>query len=198
MRAAIKPTSTTGRKQNTVTRDKLDMELIARGRHDPCVVPRAMPMVEAQVALVLVDQLMAQYAQYEFPELRTPRPKNPNPKNLGIDHSEQNPTKLVVGKPSRENGNEVRCVNGGIRARFRSRGRSRPPMKEAVNGGVVERERGEADKGMGKCHPDLHRSLCQRPLPLVRVLVGTKGLGTVEVSMIVVAREHPRCRGCLI
>ncbi|KAK6137769.1 hypothetical protein DH2020_028488 [Rehmannia glutinosa] len=51
------------RKQNTVTRDKHDTELIARGRHDPCVVPRAVPMVEAMIALVLVDQLMAQYAQ---------------------------------------------------------------------------------------------------------------------------------------
>lgn len=32
------------RKQNTVTRDKHDTELIARGRHDPCVVPRGMPL----------------------------------------------------------------------------------------------------------------------------------------------------------
>ncbi|THG21231.1 hypothetical protein TEA_001219 [Camellia sinensis var. sinensis] len=51
------------KKQHTVTRDKHATELIARGRHDPCVVPRAVPMVEAMVALVLVDQLMAQYAQ---------------------------------------------------------------------------------------------------------------------------------------
>ncbi|KAJ7970435.1 Chorismate synthase [Quillaja saponaria] len=63
MRIAFKPTATIGRKQNTVTRDKKEIELIARGRHDPCVVPRAVPMVEAMVALVLVDQLMAQYAQ---------------------------------------------------------------------------------------------------------------------------------------
>ncbi|XP_044507521.1 chorismate synthase, chloroplastic isoform X3 [Mangifera indica] len=76
MRIAFKPTSTIGRKQNTVTRDKKETELIARGRHDPCVVPRAVPMVEAMVSLVLVDQLMAQYAQcYLFPpnpELQTP------------------------------------------------------------------------------------------------------------------------------
>ncbi|KAE9451376.1 hypothetical protein C3L33_16754, partial [Rhododendron williamsianum] len=51
------------RKQHTVTREKHETELIARGRHDPCDVPRAVPMVEAMVALVLVDQLMAQYAQ---------------------------------------------------------------------------------------------------------------------------------------
>lgn len=63
MRIAFKPTSTIAKKQHTVTRDKKETELIARGRHDPCVVPRAVPMVEAVVALVLVDQLMAQYAQ---------------------------------------------------------------------------------------------------------------------------------------
>ncbi|KAF7133444.1 hypothetical protein RHSIM_Rhsim09G0152400 [Rhododendron simsii] len=51
------------KKQHTVTREKHETELIARGRHDPCVVPRAVPMVEAMVALVLVDQLMAQHAQ---------------------------------------------------------------------------------------------------------------------------------------
>ncbi|CAI0411769.1 unnamed protein product [Linum tenue] len=64
------------KRQNTVTRDKHETELIARGRHDPCVVPRAVPMVEAMVALVLVDQLMAQFAQnYMFPinqELQEP------------------------------------------------------------------------------------------------------------------------------
>ncbi|KAF3574620.1 hypothetical protein F2Q69_00058447 [Brassica cretica] len=76
MRVAFKPTSTIGRKQNTVTRDKKETEMIARGRHDPCVVPRAVPMVEAMVALVLVDQLMAQYAQCHLfpinPELQEP------------------------------------------------------------------------------------------------------------------------------
>ncbi len=41
-----------------VSRDGEDTDLIARGRHDPCVVPRAVPMVEAMVALVLADQLL--------------------------------------------------------------------------------------------------------------------------------------------
>nr|P27793.1 RecName: Full=Chorismate synthase, chloroplastic; AltName: Full=5-enolpyruvylshikimate-3-phosphate phospholyase; Flags: Precursor [Capnoides sempervirens]CAA43034.1 chorismate synthase [Capnoides sempervirens] len=63
MRIAFKPTSTIGKKQNTVTREREEIELIARGRHDPCVVPRAVPMVEAMVALVLLDQLMLQHAQ---------------------------------------------------------------------------------------------------------------------------------------
>eukprot|EP01018_Ginkgo_biloba_P033695 Gb_41600 [translate_table: standard] len=66
LRLAFKPTSTITRKQMTVTRDHQETQLQARGRHDPCVVPRAVPMVEAMVALVLVDQLMQQYAQCEL------------------------------------------------------------------------------------------------------------------------------------
>nr|ABR16336.1 unknown [Picea sitchensis] len=66
VRLAFKPTSTITRKQMTVTRNREETELQARGRHDPCVVPRAVPMVEAMVALVLVDHLMQQYAQCEL------------------------------------------------------------------------------------------------------------------------------------
>jgi Chorismate synthase len=57
-KVAFKPTSTISRKQVTVSRDGKEVELRARGRHDPCVVPRAVPMVEAMVALVIADQLM--------------------------------------------------------------------------------------------------------------------------------------------
>ncbi|EIE21045.1 chorismate synthase [Coccomyxa subellipsoidea C-169] len=63
---AFKPTSTISRKQNTVSRNGEMVELIARGRHDPCVVPRAVPMVEAMAALVLADQLLQHYAQCEL------------------------------------------------------------------------------------------------------------------------------------
>uniref|UniRef100_A0A7N0T6U9 Chorismate synthase n=1 Tax=Kalanchoe fedtschenkoi TaxID=63787 RepID=A0A7N0T6U9_KALFE len=66
MRIGFKPTSTISKKQRTVTRDKQETDLVARGRHDPCVVPRAVPMVESMVAIVLVDQLMAQHAQCEL------------------------------------------------------------------------------------------------------------------------------------
>ena len=55
---AFKPTSPIARKQNTVSRTGESVELLARGRHDPCVVPRAVPMVEAMAALVLADQLL--------------------------------------------------------------------------------------------------------------------------------------------
>ena len=58
IRVAFKPTSTIGVKQQTVTREGIETELRARGRHDPCVVPRAVPMVESMVAIVLADQLL--------------------------------------------------------------------------------------------------------------------------------------------
>jgi len=54
-RVAFKPPATIGRAQSTVDWDGHDCELKARGRHDPCVVPRAVPVVEAMAALVLAD-----------------------------------------------------------------------------------------------------------------------------------------------
>eukprot|EP01026_Neomeris_dumetosa_P037333 TRINITY_DN3021_c0_g1_i7.p1 TRINITY_DN3021_c0_g1~~TRINITY_DN3021_c0_g1_i7.p1 ORF type:complete len:422 (-),score=57.55 TRINITY_DN3021_c0_g1_i7:561-1826(-) len=66
LKIAFKPTSTIGKLQNTVTREGQETELKARGRHDPCVVPRAVPMVESMVALTLVDQLLQHYAQCEL------------------------------------------------------------------------------------------------------------------------------------
>lgn len=66
VRVAFKPTSTISVKQKTVTRAGEETELRARGRHDPCVVPRAVPMVESMVALVLADQLLQHFAQCEL------------------------------------------------------------------------------------------------------------------------------------
>ena len=66
IRVAFKPTSTISVKQETVTREGEETELRARGRHDPCVVPRAVPMVESMVALVLADQLLQHFAQCEL------------------------------------------------------------------------------------------------------------------------------------
>jgi chorismate synthase len=48
--------------QDTVTTDYEDTELKGRGRHDACVLPRAVPMVEAMAALVLVDHMLRQRA----------------------------------------------------------------------------------------------------------------------------------------
>ncbi|KAJ9698148.1 hypothetical protein PVL29_007302 [Vitis rotundifolia] len=66
MRIAFKPTPTIEMKQHTVTRDKHETEILSHIRRDPCVAPRAVPVVESMIALVLVDQIMAQYAQCEL------------------------------------------------------------------------------------------------------------------------------------
>jgi chorismate synthase len=63
IRAAFKPTATVGKEQRTVTKEGEETTLAAKGRHDPCVLPRAVPMVEAMVALVLCDHLLRYYAQ---------------------------------------------------------------------------------------------------------------------------------------
>jgi chorismate synthase len=63
IRVAFKPTATIRKEQNTVTAEGVETTLAAKGRHDPCVLPRAVPMVEAMVALVLCDHLMRHYGQ---------------------------------------------------------------------------------------------------------------------------------------
>lgn len=62
MRAAFKPTATVMHDQDTVTTEHENTTLKGRGRHDACVLPRAVPMVEAMVALVLVDHALRQQA----------------------------------------------------------------------------------------------------------------------------------------
>jgi chorismate synthase len=61
-RVAFKPTATIAREQGTVTAAGAKTKLAARGRHDPCVLPRAVPMVEAMAALVLCDHALRQRA----------------------------------------------------------------------------------------------------------------------------------------
>jgi chorismate synthase len=61
-RVAFKPTSTIAREQQTVTAEHEATTIAARGRHDPCVLPRAVPMVEAMAALVLCDHALRQRA----------------------------------------------------------------------------------------------------------------------------------------
>ena len=64
-RVAFKPTATIIQNQETVDKEGNETELMGRGRHDPCVVPRAVPIVESMAALVLVDHWMRQKAQCE-------------------------------------------------------------------------------------------------------------------------------------
>ncbi len=61
-RVAFKPTATIAREQKTVSASREQTKIAARGRHDPCVLPRAVPMVEAMAALVLCDHALRQRA----------------------------------------------------------------------------------------------------------------------------------------
>jgi chorismate synthase len=62
-RVAVKPTSSLPRPQRTVTRTGEPTEISTRGRHDPCLLPRFVPMGEAMMALVLVDHWLRWRAQ---------------------------------------------------------------------------------------------------------------------------------------
>jgi len=54
-RVAFKPVATIMQKQKTINSEGQELEMQGRGRHDPCVVPRAVPIVEAMAALVVAD-----------------------------------------------------------------------------------------------------------------------------------------------
>ena len=63
IRVAFKPTATIRKEQQPIDSEGNATTLAGKGRHDPCVLPRAVPMVEAMVALVLADHLLRQQGQ---------------------------------------------------------------------------------------------------------------------------------------
>lgn len=63
LRAAVKPTSSLPREQRTVTKDGEPTTISTKGRHDPCLLPRFVPMAEAMVAIVLCDHYLRHRAQ---------------------------------------------------------------------------------------------------------------------------------------
>lgn len=63
LRVAFKPVATIAKPQTTVNRAGESVTLAAAGRHDPCVLPRAVPIVEAMAALVIIDHLLRDRAQ---------------------------------------------------------------------------------------------------------------------------------------
>jgi chorismate synthase len=63
LRVAFKPVATIFKEQQTVDNKGNEATLVPRGRHDPCVLPRAVPIVEAMMALTLADHYLAQKAQ---------------------------------------------------------------------------------------------------------------------------------------
>jgi chorismate synthase len=62
LRCAVKPTSSLPREQATVDKEGNATTILTRGRHDPCLLPRFIPMAEAMVALVLADHFLRQRA----------------------------------------------------------------------------------------------------------------------------------------
>lgn len=58
IRVAVKPPSSIGKEQKTVTADKQKIDLSVKGRHDPCIIPRFIPVAESMVALILADHLL--------------------------------------------------------------------------------------------------------------------------------------------
>ena len=58
LRAAVKPTSSLPIPQETVTQDAEPATIRTKGRHDPCLLPRFIPMAEAMIAIVLADHLL--------------------------------------------------------------------------------------------------------------------------------------------
>ncbi len=69
LRLAFKPTATIAKAQDTVTRAGKAATLEAQGRHDPCVLPRAVPIVEAMVCLVLADHWLRQRSVDALPPI---------------------------------------------------------------------------------------------------------------------------------
>lgn len=66
LRAAVKPTSSLPLEQPTVTRDGQAATIRTKGRHDPCLLPRFIPMAEAMVAIVIADHWLRWRGQQQF------------------------------------------------------------------------------------------------------------------------------------
>ena len=91
-RVAFKPTSTIRKPQTTVDALGREVTLAGKGRHDPCVLPRAVPIVEAMACLVLADHALRQAAlrrSADLPERRSPDRHGPGP-----------PQPQIANKPS--------------------------------------------------------------------------------------------------
>ncbi|KAL5324719.1 hypothetical protein ACEPPN_009267 [Leptodophora sp. 'Broadleaf-Isolate-01'] len=88
-RVAFKPPATIGKAQETATYDGDEGGVLeAKGRHDPCVVPRAVPIVEAMAALVIVDALMAQQSRQMTRSLLPPLKQKILAKKVVVDGGE--------------------------------------------------------------------------------------------------------------
>ena len=92
-RVAFKPPATIGQAQSTASYDFEEGILEAKGRHDPCVVPRAVPIVEAMASLVLVNALMAQKARESARSLLPALKMTLSTKGMGKEARREDETK---------------------------------------------------------------------------------------------------------
>jgi chorismate synthase len=66
-RIAVKPTPSIAKTQRTLNRTGDEVSVSIRGRHDPCIVPRILPVAEAMVALVIMDTFLEQARYRNLP-----------------------------------------------------------------------------------------------------------------------------------
>lgn len=87
----FKPPATIGQAQTTATYGEEEGVLEAKGRHDPCVVPRAVPIVEAMAALVIMDAVLAQHARQSARSLLPPLKETVPAKLTGVIRGVEKP-----------------------------------------------------------------------------------------------------------
>ncbi|TEY78615.1 hypothetical protein BOTCAL_0047g00400 [Botryotinia calthae] len=111
-RVAFKPAATIGQAQETATYDGTGSGILeAKGRHDPCVVPRAVPIVEAMAALTVIDALMAQQARQTSRSLLPPL-KNIVPAKYTVVGGEAAKEKMEIQDKGVVGGIDGEVLNG--------------------------------------------------------------------------------------
>ena len=103
VRVGFKSPATISQAQATAQYDGTEGELAARGRHDPCVVPRAVPIVEAMAALVVMDALLVQNARSAASALLPPVKSLPPTMVLPPKLRPQGSSGIVNGKLEEKN-----------------------------------------------------------------------------------------------
>lgn len=93
---AFKPPATIGQAQQTATYGGEEGGILeAKGRHDPCVVPRAVPIVEAMAAMVIIDALMAQQARQSTRRLLPPLKQTIPPRETAVGGDDESAVQTI-------------------------------------------------------------------------------------------------------
>lgn len=109
MRIAVKPTSSISKKQKSVTYNGKEVEIEIKGRHDPCICPRIVPVAEAMTALVLIDHiLMQEQIQSEVEQLEELRKRiDLVDTQLLLLLSARNELVYKIGNIKKQNGSKI-------------------------------------------------------------------------------------------